>query len=1071
MLSMENGCEKFESIKSPEVDEEEGEILEDGEIEDAGITEEVPDQEEEPQEVEEQNVDANDEEDESDSDEKKKHKRQHHKRKRRKHDDRKSEEKRSRHKKRKGEEHNDDGEESPSSRKKKKRKKHGRKERESTSPEMETETKQTGSESPPLPSEQNMYAYNYDAYGDAYYNQASEYQDPSAEYPYTEGYQQQTVDYSSGSNSYYSDFESHLAQYQTYKKNNAEGKNGEKTSDKYPSDEDNYYSGGYNETSRRRRRHNESRSTQRSSRTNSSYEERRSKRPNKIRGVTSSAHSNNEERPVCKFFREGHCTKGDKCGFSHHKASHRSRREYSKPKKVMELCQYYASGVCVHGDNCNYMHEDFPCKYFHSGTQCYNGDSCKFSHEPATPATEEIIKKLQSAYSSVDDSEEIKALEKAGIKPLQKPPPGVGLLPTPPINMLIQPQGSNPPKQMPHMRKHPIPSLFDITVAPSAELQQRINNNAVPSLSMTDDELSAHQAALGIQLEPFHAGKGLLPLPNMGNPHVPPPMVQYPPPGLLGGHPKGIRGLQQPQQQGSNEWEDNEMYEDYYDENQQDVNMGDDSIPDQQKHDYNHGDVHDIHDNDEKTDEDVIRMDDHDVIKEQPTQAPSFLPAKQKALFMRIHQKRNLSTEGKTNEPSTEGSSGLGSTRSTWNYSSDEDENKNFSRDPRKPDPSSSVQSILEMISNKKNQNLSNIDAKLLSKVAGVINMTTSSGSTKTSDYITSSTTMMSPPRQPHPRKERKSSSEASPRAPSLRRRLSTSELNKDPVTIPLVVKQSSDSMHAEHPDPRMTLSRLFGQKRREFTAPLPGFYSEELMLSASGKLPGLKITVSSDNSKKRTSDPRLNQPTSRPKASDPRSKGKLNDPRLRGRALSAVKTDPIPPKPSIPVQPSALLSKPPTSGIPSLPELNLDFANISEKSKSPPLKSPKRLSPIAKMPTLSRASVTSQNKPLSNDESAVIEESSKEDEEPTIAPYDPRFITAGSTNKTSTASNRSPYEPRVLTSQANIPPLFDPRATPPELVKHMPLPKLTPAPGYAGKLPNLNGVKGDLPSGEQQDF
>nr|NP_001121591.1 ziinc finger protein Ci-ZF(C3H)-7 [Ciona intestinalis]FAA00112.1 TPA: zinc finger protein [Ciona intestinalis] len=977
MLSMENGCEKFESIKSPEVDEEEGEILEDGEIEDAGITEEVPDQEEEPQEVEEQNVDANDEEDESDSDEKKKHKRQHHKRKRRKHDDRKSEEKRSRHKKRKGEEHNDDGEESPSSRKKKKRKKHGRKERESTSPEMETETKQTGSESPPLPSEQNMYAYNYDAYGDAYYNQASEYQDPSAEYPYTEGYQQQTVDYSS---------------------------------------------------------------------------ERRSKRPNKIRGVTSSAHSNNEERPVCKFFREGHCTKGDKCGFSHHKASHRSRREYSKPKKVMELCQYYASGVCVHGDNCNYMHDIlfFPCKYFHSGTQCYNGDSCKFSHEPATPATEEIIKKVhlvQSAYSSVDDSEEIKALEKAGIKPLQKPPPGVGLLPTPPT------------------------SLFDITVAPSAELQQRINNNAVPSLSMTDDELSAHQAALGIQLEPFHAGKGLLPLPNMGNPHVPPPMVQYPPPGLLGGHPKGIRGLQQPQQQGSNEWEDNEMYEDYYDENQQDVNMGDDSIPDQQKHDYNHGDVHDIHDNDEKTDEDVIRMDDHDVIKEQPTQAPSFLPAKQKALFMRIHQKRNLSTEGKTNEPSTEGSSGLGSTRSTWNYSSDEDENKNFSRDPRKPDPSSSVQSILEMISNKKNQNLSNIDAKLLSKVAGVINMTTSSGSTKTSDYITSSTTMMSPPRQPHPRKERKSSSEASPRAPSLRRRLSTSELNKDPVTIPLVVKQSSDSMHAEHPDPRMTLSRLFGQKRREFTAPLPGFYSEELMLSASGKLPGLKITVSSDNSKKRTSDPRLNQPTSRPKASDPRSKGKLNDPRLRGRALSAVKTDPIPPKPSIPVQPSALLSKPPTSGIPSLPELNLDFANISEKSKSPPLKSPKRLSPIAKMPTLSRASVTSQNKPLSNDESAVIEESSKEDEEPTIAPYDPRFITAGSTNKTSTASNRSPYEPRVLTSQANIPPLFDPRATPPELVKHMPLPKLTPAPGYAGKLPNLNGVKGDLPSGEQQDF
>ena len=61
----------------------------------------------------------------------------------------------------------------------------------------------------------------------------------------------------------------------------------------------------------------------------------------------------------------------------------------------------------------------------------------------------------------MDDSKEIEALEKAGLKPLDKPPPGKGLLPTPQMSMT-----SN---------KSTIPSLFDITVQPTPELQQKID--------------------------------------------------------------------------------------------------------------------------------------------------------------------------------------------------------------------------------------------------------------------------------------------------------------------------------------------------------------------------------------------------------------------------------------------------------------------------------------------------------------------------------------------------------------------------------------------------------------------
>lgn len=164
-------------------------------------------------------------------------------------------------------------------------------------------------------------------------------------------------------------------------------------------------------------------------------------------------------RYICKYFLEGRCIKGEQCKFEH---------ELVVPDKKKELCKFYLQGYCSKGDNCIYMHNEYPCKFFHTGAKCYQGDNCKFSHEALTDVTKELLDKIINTEeeNAREDELELEDLRKQGIAPLPKPPPGVGLLPTP--------GQSSPTDGAAAQAGKKIPSLFEIKVQPTVDLAHKI---------------------------------------------------------------------------------------------------------------------------------------------------------------------------------------------------------------------------------------------------------------------------------------------------------------------------------------------------------------------------------------------------------------------------------------------------------------------------------------------------------------------------------------------------------------------------------------------------------------------
>ncbi|XP_028844366.1 zinc finger CCCH domain-containing protein 6 [Denticeps clupeoides] len=242
-------------------------------------------------------------------------------------------------------------------------------------------------------------------------------------------------------------------------------------------------------------------------------------------------------RYICKYFLEGRCIKGGQCKFEH---------EHVVPDKKKELCKFYLQGYCSKGDHCIYMHKEYPCKFFHTGAKCYQGDNCKFSHDPLTDVTKELLDKIISAEEEIakEDELELEDLRKQGIAPLPKPPPGVGLLPTPgPSSPLDGSQGGKK-----------IPSLFEIKVQPTVDLAQKIAlgqatfySGSSPTESQGNGE-GSDEGQSGNMMPPGPSGPMVLgtgspgpvgsPPLSHGGPGMPQSPPQQPPPHGFGqGHP------------------------------------------------------------------------------------------------------------------------------------------------------------------------------------------------------------------------------------------------------------------------------------------------------------------------------------------------------------------------------------------------------------------------------------------------------------------------------------------------------------------------------------------------------
>lgn len=231
-------------------------------------------------------------------------------------------------------------------------------------------------------------------------------------------------------------------------------------------------------------------------------------------------------RYICKYFLEGRCIKGEQCKFEH---------ELVVPDKKKELCKFYLQGYCSKGDNCIYMHNEYPCKFFHTGAKCYQGDNCKFSHEALNDVTKELLDKIINTEeeNAREDELELEDLRKQGIAPLPKPPPGVGLLPTP--------GQSSPTDGASGQAGKKIPSLFEIKVQPTVDLAQKIglsgsnfSQNQGEATSQfsggSEDTQSAGMVPSGASAPPILPPGSPVPIGHLAGPPMPQSPPGQPPP-------------------------------------------------------------------------------------------------------------------------------------------------------------------------------------------------------------------------------------------------------------------------------------------------------------------------------------------------------------------------------------------------------------------------------------------------------------------------------------------------------------------------------------------------------------
>lgn len=99
--------------------------------------------------------------------------------------------------------------------------------------------------------------------------------------------------------------------------------------------------------------------------------------------------------PVCNKWIIGKCYKKDECPFLHQ----------GEQIKSTEICKFFRTGSCSRGEKCLYSHDlkSEACKFLASRGVCGKGDECPYSHDP------ELIKK--AIQLNIEKEKERKELE------------------------------------------------------------------------------------------------------------------------------------------------------------------------------------------------------------------------------------------------------------------------------------------------------------------------------------------------------------------------------------------------------------------------------------------------------------------------------------------------------------------------------------------------------------------------------------------------------------------------------------------------------------------------------------
>ncbi|KAK1332847.1 hypothetical protein QTO34_006378 [Cnephaeus nilssonii] len=205
--------------------------------------------------------------------------------------------------------------------------------------------------------------------------------------------------------------------------------------------------------------------------------------------------------------------------------------QHTVEHKGKQICKYFLEGRCI--------------KFYHSGAKCYQGDKCKFSHDDLTKETKKLLDKVLNTEEDPtnEDERELEELRKCGITPLPKPPPGVGLLPTPPEHFpFSDPEDDFQADLSDDFKK--IPSLFEIVVKPTVDLAHKIGKKPPAFYSSDSPPGPQFQESSPHPQHIYSSGSSPGPEPNMSQGHSIPVMHS----GSPRHHPcAGPPGLQVPQ--------------------------------------------------------------------------------------------------------------------------------------------------------------------------------------------------------------------------------------------------------------------------------------------------------------------------------------------------------------------------------------------------------------------------------------------------------------------------------------------------------------------------------------------